>query len=324
MSRARFLLWRLGWTVLATYLVLSATFALVAFTPDPNAAVVAWGEATGEDSTGEDVEAAVDAYRAARNLDEPFHERYLAFLVRVSTLQLGESTSQRAPVRSVLADHALVSLMYVLPAVVVSVLVGGGLGLYAAMHESSLLDTISTGTAYLLLGLPNFWLAVVVRGLAISRYDLFITYDLARGYLDAENLLYLTLPTVVLTSTLLAAQLRYVRSETRNYLREAFVKTARSKGADRRRVARHALRNAVLPLVSLFFGELLAVLFVAVFVIEAVLAVPGLGAVGLAAIRARDVSLVIGVTLVPFVVGVLGNFIQDVLTSLLDPRTGRN
>jgi peptide/nickel transport system permease protein len=311
-----YLLRRAGWAVAALYLVLSATFVLVAGTPDPNEALAAFSAAT----SGGDAGAAAEAYEAARNLDAPLLGRYVTYMTSLATLQWGMSDSLGRPVTDLVAERLAVSASYVLPSVILAAVLGAALGLYAASSDSRRVDHLVSGVSYAGFGVPNFWLAEVLVAYLTVLFGVSVTYDLAAGLLAPGNLGALTVAVVVLTTTLLAAQLRYVRAETRNYLRESFVKTARAKGVGRWRVVRHAFRNAVLPLVSLLFTELLSVLFVSVFVLEVVLDVPGLGALAYDAIRARDVPLVMGTVLVPVVVGVVGNLAQDVLYTALDPR----
>ena len=123
-----------------------------------------------------------------------------------------------------------------------------------------------------------------------------------------------------MTLTLFATRVRYVRSETRKYFQASFVRRLRAAGASRRVVARNVLANAALPLVSVLFTELLGSLLVAVFVVEVALSVPGLGELALTAVRTRDVPVVVAAMLLPVVVGVVGNFLQDLAYAALDLR----
>lgn len=307
---------RVGWGVATIYLVLSLTFALVAFTPDPNAALVGFAAAAQGKSAAE----AIDAYQAARNLDAPVLQRYVRFLVDLSTLRLGESLDSGRPVASLVAESGLVSLLYVVPAVVVSTVVGSALGVYTTVRNSPLLDRLVAAGSYSALGVPNFYLAAVAlaAGTAVG-LDLRVSATTPTAETPFPPL---ALAAAVLTTTLLAAQLRYVRGETASRASMAFVRTVRATGAGRLRVARHLLRVAALPLLSLFAAELLGVLFVGTFVVEAILGIPGLGTLLLDALETRDVPVVVGSALAFVVVAVVVTVAQDLLRESLDPRTG--
>jgi peptide/nickel transport system permease protein len=114
--------------------------------------------------------------------------------------------------------------------------------------------------------------------------------------------------------------LRYARAEALEYVDQEFVKLLRSKGSGPVVIARHVVRNAAIPLVSLFFSELFAVLAVEVIVIERVFGIPGLGRTVLRAVNGRDLPLVVGVAITVALVGVAANLLQDVAYRVLDPR----
>lgn len=326
MSRVRFLVRRFGWALFATWLVLTATFVLVAAPPDPNAAAIAFTVQLGGGDGGQ----ALEQYRQARGLNQPLAQRYLTFMTDFLTLKWGTSFAFDRPVADLVAERSAITLAYLVPSVVLSTAGGFLLGLYVTVKESSVLDRVASGVAYAGLGLPNFWIALAllaVLGGALgfdgglnSGFTVGESLDPLADLTDPKNAKYMLFPVVALSATLLGAQLRYVRSETRNYLREDFVKLVRSKGASKWRVTTHALRNAALPLVSLLFTELLGVLLVSVFVIEVALGLPGLGTLTYTALDQRDVPVVVVSVLLPVFVGVFGNFAQDLLYAVLDPR----
>lgn len=307
---------RVGWGVATIYLVLSLTFALVAFTPDPNAALVGFAAAV----EGGSAEEAMRAYRAARDLNTPVVRRYVGFLVDLSTLRLGVSLDSGRPVAALVRDSGLVSLAYVLPAVVVSTVVGSAVGVYTTVRDSPVLDRLVAAASYGALGIPNFYLAALALAVGTSLGLNLRASPTAPT--TAVPLRTLALAAAVLTTTLLAAQLRYVRGETASRASMTFVRTVRATGAGRLRVARHLLRVAALPLLSLFAAELLGVLFVGTFVVEAVLGVPGLGTLLLDALDTRDVPVVVGASLAFVVVAVVVTVLQDLVRESLDPRTG--
>ena len=204
-------------------------------------------------------------------------------------------------------------------AVRVAPAVGGALGVYTTVRNSPVPDRLVAAGSYGTLGVPNFYLAAVVlpAGTAWG-------FDLRGSPTEpaaATPLATLALAALVVTTTLLDAQLRYVRSETASRASMAFVRTVRAKGGGRVRAARHLLRVAALPLLSLFAAELLGVLFVGTFVVEAILGMPGLGTRLLDALDTRDVPVVVGAALAFVLVAVVVTVVQDLLCESLDPRT---
>ncbi|PSP56319.1 ABC transporter permease [Halobacteriales archaeon QS_1_67_19] len=310
---------RVLFAVFALYLVMSITFGFIALTADPKIALIAHGVATSAEGQranaserAEMVREAISAYKEDRNLDEPVIKRYVRWMVDITTFDWGESYSQNAPVTTVLAGALPRTLAYLGPALVVALLGGLGLGVYTALHPGSLLAWLSTGGAYLAYGIPNYWLVLFAGVLGAEGYG--------NAFYDAAVFRHVVLPAGVLGATLLAGQLRYARAESREYVNTEFLKLVRAKGASNRLIARHILRNAALPLVSLFFADLLGVLVVEVFVLESILSIDGIGTVGLAAIEDRDLPLILGVAMVFAFAGIVGNLIQDLAYLALDPR----
>lgn len=325
MSFARYLARRTLFAVFAAYLVVSITFGFVALTADPQRAVVAWGAAHGppgeflnQSEANARVNEAVAAYDRARSLDEPVEERYVAWLVDIATLDWGESLDTGEPVAAMLGRTIPRTAAYVLPALLFSLVGGLAVGTCAAMRRNTPADYLATGVGYLGLSLPNFLVGEVLLLLVVIVHD-------AEGVYRAGPLLppfvrTVVLPAAVLGAGLFAAQMRYARAESLEYFGEEFVTLLRAKGAGRWRVARHVVRNASLPLLSLFFAELMAVLVVNIYVLEAVFGIRGLGWLSLRAIENRDLPVVLGTTMVVVLVGVAGNLLQDVAAVFLDPR----
>jgi len=308
---------RVLFAVFALYLVVSVSFAFVALADDPTEGAIAWGAAmSAETDTAEEADAAaqeaIREYRESRNFDAPLHERYLRWVVGIATLDWGESYSQNAPVTDVLSQTLPATLAYVVPAMLFAIVGGVGLGVFSAMNDGTVAERLSTAAFSVSYGIPNFWWVVVIPIVGAEHVpDLIATIPEFRT---------IVLPAAVLGTSLLAGQLRYARAESSEYVNTEFVKLVRAKGASNRRVARHVLKNAALPLFSLFFVELLGVLVVNVFVLEQILPVEGIGRVGLRAIQDRDIPLVLGIAIVTATAGVVGSLIQDLAHLSLDPR----
>lgn len=325
MSLRWYVVRRTLWTVLAAYLVLSGAFFLFAYTPDPNEQLVAFGAGMGAALSGEDPteaqEEALQAYREARNYDEPVLDRYADWMIGYATLNWGYSFAHGEPVSDLIADRLPVTLVYLIPGILLALVLGLAVGLYAAIHRAGPVDRLGTTTAYVGVGLPHFFLAELLIVIAIGELGWYgALWDDRYGLWTQENLTALTLPMLVVAANLFAVQVRYVRSEALEYVPADFVKRLRASGASSWTIARHVLRNAAMPLVSLFFTETLTVLFVTVYVIEVVFALPGLGELAYEAIFDRDVGLILATTLIPVMVALVGNLIQDVAYTALDPR----
>lgn len=306
----RYVLSRIGWAVVAAWAVLTAMFLLIALTPDPNEAVVAW-------TAGEE---AASAWAEARNRDEPIVNRYLNWLVAYATLDLGV-TADGEPVADAFRRTLPVTLAYVVPAVAVAAVGGSLVGLYTAVNRGGIVDRVVTAGVYSGFALPVFWLGEMAIVIAIVEGGwVEVAWDRRRGLRHPDNLQSMILPAVVVAVNLLAIQARYTRAEALEVVPEAFVRTLRAGGANTRDVARHVLRNAALPLVSLLCVEGVALLLVTVYVVEAVFGLPGTGALAHSAVVSRDPGVVLAATMLVALVGIAGNLLQDVLYTTLDPR----
>lgn len=307
--------------VVAVYLVMTIAFLFVALTPDPNqGSVVFEVVTTGGDE--EDVQQALNAYREARNLNDPIHERYVRWLVDVSTFDWGTSYSYGRPVTSLILERVPYTALYVVPALTLSLFGGVAGGLYAAFNRQGLVDRAVSVLSYSGFGVPNFWLAEVAVLLVVGELGLLSQVSQARSapFWSVAHLEQFVLPSLVLASGLFAGQLRYARAESLEYVNAEFVAALRAKGVSRLGVARHVLRNAAVPILSVFFADMVAVLVVNIYVIEEVFGIDGLSALSLAAIHQRDMPLVLGTTMVIAFVGIAANFVQDATYAVLDPR----
>lgn len=321
MSLLRHLTRRAIIAVVAVYLVVSVAFVFVAVTPDPNQAVVAHNTvATGGDS--EDVQQAIAAYRAARNLDDPIHQRYARWLVDVTTLDWGVSYSYEIPVTTLVWDRLPYTALYVVPALILSLFSGVAIGLYSAFNRHGIVDRVGSALAYGSFGVPNFWLAemailVLVAELGVVTHPKLATTG---SFWSASHLQQFVLPTLVLSSGLFAGQLRYARAESLEYVNAEFVAALRAKGVGRFGIARHVLRNAAVPILSVFFADMVAVLVVSIYVVEAVFGIQGISWLSLYAIENRDMPVILGTTMVIAFVGIAANLFQDLAYAVLDPR----
>jgi peptide/nickel transport system permease protein len=326
----RYVLRRAAFAVVSFYTVLSLAFFVIALAPDPNQAVAAWQGASQEE---------IQNLLAAKGRNQPILQRYVGYLWDVTTLDWGRTTGRFGrggpKVFDVLAKHLPYTLVYAVPAVVVGFAGGIGLGVYAALNSGGRLDRVVQSVGYFGFGIPNFFFAELALFALEEQYgilDFTIGRQNARFYVPGElfdiwtvdNLLQFGVIAAILSVALVAGQLRYARSECLEYVNSDFVKLARAKGASEGRVMAHVARNAALPLMAMFLADLVTVLVVHVFVLEFVFNVPGIGQMGIVAVKQRDLPFVMGITIVVAGFGVVANFLQDVGLGAVDPRTDAN
>lgn len=255
--------------------------------------------------------------RSYYGLNQPLHERLLGWYLDVTQLDFGQSVSQHEPVAAVLAGRVETTLGYVLPGLVLAGILGVGLGLAAAIWRRRPVDWVARVASYVGLGIPVFMLLEYLLYVGGWRVDLGGIASLA-----VPSLGNWLLATVAVALGLLAGILRFARGAILEQLGESFVTMLRAKGARRVDLARHVLRNAAIPIVSISITELLAVLVLNIYVIEAVLDIRGIAGASLTAAKSADVPLLIWATMVVVVLGITASFLQDVLQAYLDPRLG--
>ena len=264
---------------------------------------------------GEAVTSAQDLARLRRELgfDAPLHIHYARFLGRALSGDLGRSLQSRRPVLDEILAQLPSTVQLTLAGLALAVVVGVVLGVAAATHRGSWADTLCMLLALGGLSLPAFWLGLM----------LIFFFALQLGWLPATGqggLARLVLPALTLGYGAAGVIARLVRSSLLEVLRTEYVTTARSKGlAERRVVYRHALRNALIPvitIVGLQFGALLG----GTVVIETVFARQGIGRLLVGAILYKDFPLVQGIVLFTASAYVLVNLLVDLGYALTDPR----
>lgn len=306
MNRKQYLAYRLAWTIFGAWGVLSGIFVVYALTPDPNQYCMGSGCRA--------------AYRAARNYDVPWHERYLRWMEGFLTLDFG-TTVRGEPIVDVLASASTVTLTYLVPSVVLAVTIGVGVGLVLAVRPDRKLPRVVRSVAYVGFAIPTFVAALGIFTVAIEHFRIHtLGYEPEQALFTSRNLVALTLPAGVLTVNLLAVQLRFARSEFTDILQEDFVKALRANGTSARTLVAHLVKNGASSLLSLFFSELVGVMFVVLVVVEVIFNVPGFGQLLYRGIRDRDPGLILTTTTFPILLIMFGNLLQDVLYSFIDPR----
>jgi len=251
--------------------------------------------------------------RAQLHLDEPILQQYGRFVANAARGDLGTSIRSRRPVTTEIGENVASTAQLAVAAMLVAVAVGVPLGLLAALSRNSWLDVASMGTALLGVSMPSFWLGLL----------LIFVFSLHLGWFPATgggDVLHLVLPSVTLGTIAAAIIARLTRSSMLEVLGQDYVRTARAKGLGGFAVVvRHALKNALIPIITIFglqFGNLLA----GAVIVETVFSRPGLGRLIVGGILSKDFPLVQGTVLFVATAYVLINLLVDIAYAYADPR----
>ena len=251
--------------------------------------------------------------RAQLHLDEPILQQYGRFVGNAVRGDLGTSIRSRRPVATEIAENVGSTAQLALASMAVAIGLGIPLGLVAALGRNSWLDVAAMVVALLGVAMPSFWLGLLL----IFAFSLHLGWFPATG---GGDLHHLVLPAVTLGMIAAAIIARLTRSSMLEVLGQDYVRTARAKGlAWWGVVVRHALKNALIPIVTIFglqFGNLLA----GAVIVETVFSRPGLGRLVVGGILAKDFPLVQGAVLFVAVTYVLINVLVDVAYAFVDPR----
>jgi peptide/nickel transport system permease protein len=313
----RYLLWRLAQIVPAVAGILLIAFVAVHTAPgDPVLALA-----------GEHGDAAYYAFiRSKFGLDRPLSEQLVIYVSRVATGDLGQSFVHGRPVAVVIVERLPATLLLIGTALALSTTVGLALGVLAARRAGRPTDLAVRTAALLAHAMPSFWLAQM----AAIALALGTGWFPVQGLTDARRALtgwryaldvthHLVLPALVLAAGELALTTRLTRTGMLEALATDYARTARAKGLSERGVVRHALRNALLPLVTVVGGRAGLVVTGAVLV-ETVFAWPGLGQLLLSSIQTRDVPILLGLFLLASMTVIVANLVSDIAYAWLDPR----
>ncbi|MDQ3441748.1 MAG: ABC transporter permease [Planctomycetota bacterium] len=242
---------------------------------------------------------------------------------------LGDSIQYRQPVSKLIRSRLPATIALNVAALVVTWLVALPLGIYAAVKQYKWPDKLLSTVSFAGMSLPNFFLALVLLWLFASRWQIIPPGGLRdpiahEGYSTWGKLLdyahHLILPVTVLAFGALAELQRITRGNMLETLRMQYVTTARAKGLDERKVIyKHALRNAVNPLITILGFEF-AALFGGAALLEMVINYPGMGVLLLEALRSKDQPLILSLFLIASVMLVLGNLLAELLLAMVDPR----
>ena len=318
MGLSRYIAMRVVWAVVVSLVIATITFLLLSFAPNPAIQEAATQAAL----EGGDPNEAKERVKELRGLDEPLHVRYVDFLKNVYTFNLGWSDMRSQPVTEALLDATLYTAQYSIPFTILTIILGPLVGLYSAANMYSWRDHVATGFAFIGFALPNFFFAIILLLLfGVWLEWVPVIYKTDVGVFTWANIKQLILPVFVLVTGGIAGTMRISRNESAEYLNADFMKTAKAKGVSPARAyLYHVMRPTLVPLSTTLVGQLLALFLGASLLVEVVFGIPGLGRLTYQAVVAQDTNLVLGSTMIFTFIAVVGNLLEDLVFTVLDPR----
>lgn len=318
MGFGRYVTARVLWAGVVSLVITTITFLLLSAAPNPDVQ-----QATTQAALqGGDPAAAAERARELRGLDEPLYVRYFDFIQGVYTLDWGWSSSRSQPVIEAVVDALYYTAQYSIPWTILTVILGPLVGVYSAANMYSWRDHAATGFAFFGYAIPNFFFGIVlllIFGVWLEVIPVVYNTDVA--VFSVENVVQLTIPVFVLVTGSIGALMRVSRNESAEFQNSDFMKTAKAKGVSPLRAyAYHVMRPTLVPVSTTLVGQLLALFLGSSLLVEVVFGIPGVGRLTFEALLSQDTNLVLGTTLFFTFVAVVGNLIEDLVFTVLDPR----
>ena len=319
----RYLIRRLGYAILTFFGITAVTFALIHSVPgDPITFYIA---RAGVHTIPPDV---LDGIRREYHLDEPLPIQYLHWVRGVVTLDFGRSIVERRPVREQVFEKLPNTVQLNLMAFLIAAGIGIPIGLWSATRSGRPIERASAVLFFLLYSLPSFWVALLLMQFFSVRMDIFPLYGMTSDHYYelgtagriADRMKHMVLPVLTLTYAQLAIFARFSKSALTEVIRADFITAARARGAGEATVMwRHALRNALIPLITLL-GLTIPYLMSGSVIVEQIFQWDGVGMLYYDAILKRDYPVVMGLTVATAIVTLMASVLSDVLYAVADPR----
>ena len=265
--------------------------------------------------------------KALYGFDQPLHIRYFKWITEAIKGNLGDSLQFSKPVTSVINDYVWNSFILSAFSYILSILLAVPIGIISATKQYSKFDMGATVFALIGISMPAFFLGLLMmKVFAIDLHILPVSGMRTAGLnvtgfaamVDVGK--HLVLPTLVLAFSGVGSLMRYTRTSMLEVIKQDYIRTARAKGLSERTVIyRHALRNALIPIVTIL-GLMLPGLFGGAMITEQIFAFPGIGKIALGALSKRDYPLMMGFNMFMAVLVLLGNLLSDILYAAVDPR----
>ena len=308
----RYILQRFIGMIIVMFLVVTIVFIIVRVTPGDPAAVMLGPEATAAD---------IAALRQQLGLDQSILLQYVYFIGNLLKGDLGQSIFLNQPVLEALAQRAEPTFFLTIFSLLIASVIAIPIGIYAAYRRGSFFDQAATALAMLAASIPSFWLGLILMQIFAVQFGLFpVSGYGGPGTSLMERLGYLVLPAFALGIVSSALIMRFTRASMLDVLGDDYIRTARAKGVDERRVVlKHAFKNALIPILTVL-GLTAAVLISGAVVTETVFGLPGVGSLVVSAVLRRDYPVIQGALLIIAALYVLINFAIDMLYLVVDPR----
>jgi peptide/nickel transport system permease protein len=264
----------------------------------------------------------IEQYRAKLGLDKPIYVQYFRWLVTAISGDMGYSYTTGSPVLRMIGERIPATIQLMIVAYAIAALVAIPLGIFSAVKQYSFLDYFGTGLSFLGIAMPVFWFGLILQ--------LFFSVQLGwlptsgRVTVGQESLIdqvkHLILPGIVLSLRYVAVWSRYMRSSMLNVVNSDYIRTARGKGLHEKTITiRHALKNALIPVVSIMALDL-SHIFSGAVITETIFAWPGIGRLFVDAMFGRDYPLLMGILMMGSFMVVFFNLLADLIYGWLDPR----
>ena len=272
-------------------------------------------------------EAAVEAKKIALGLDKPFYIQYFVWLSQLLHGNMGYSIKSYQPVSEMIGSHLGPTLLLMGVSLIVSLLIAIPAGIYSAIRQYSKGDYAVVTLSFLGSSIPGFFLSLLLIYLFNVKLGWLpssgmTTLGTQGGFADVAK--HMVMPVIVLAASIAGRNIRYIRSAMLEILQQDYLRTARAKGIGNFNVInKHALRNALVPIVTVI-GMEIPVMFGGAVIVEQVFSWPGLGLMTMSAITSRDFPVIMGVCLLSAIVVLIANLITDILYALVDPTIQLN
>lgn len=313
---------RLLWAIPVIFVTILVTFAMARAMPGGPF------DRAGDKSLPESIRQNLEA---RYNLDKPFHEQFLTYLGNLLKGDMGPSFSYRGrSVNQLISETLPISAQLGILSVLLGMLIGVPAGIFSALRRNSWVDYSSSFFAVLGLSIPNVVLAPLLIYIFSVQLGWFPAARWGINYkqiyfgilppLTADFFSHAALPVIALGTGMAASFSRLTRASLLQTIREDYIRTARAKGLSSTiTIVRHALRNSMIPVVTLL-GPLLAAILTGTFVVEYIFGIPGMGDFFITAVNNRDYPIILGSTLVYATFLIMGNLFVDIAYAWMDPR----
>lgn len=260
--------------------------------------------------------------RESLGLNDPLPVRYVKWLKETASGNLGYSSVDRLAVNDKIGERIWPTLKLMLVVLVISVIVGVPLGIISALKQYSIVDYLLTISGFLTVSIPSFFLALVLIYIFSLKLDWLPTagmYTVGQPRNFVDSLQHMILPATVLGLAQAAPIIRYTRASLLETIKQDYVTVARAKGLAERGVVVHALRNALIPIITIIALNI-PMLLGGTVIIEQVFSWPGMGSLAIASVQGRDYNVLMGINLIAAIMILVSNLIADAIYALVDPR----